>query len=58
MSKGRMEAFSDGVLAKIWWPERDLNLRRPAFSGATETVLAVTYKDVESCEDPCKDAPE
>jgi len=30
----------------------------PAFSGATETVLAVTYKDVEGCENPCKDAPE
>ena len=24
----------------------------PAFSGATETVLALTYKDVEGCETP------
>jgi hypothetical protein len=26
----------------------------PAFSGATETVLAVTYKDVEGCETPVR----
>src|SRR6476660_6710091 len=26
----------------------------PAFSGATETVLAVTYKDVEGCEIPVR----
>jgi hypothetical protein len=26
----------------------------PAFSGATGTVLAVTYKDVEGCETPVR----
>jgi hypothetical protein len=26
----------------------------PAFSGATETALAVTYKDVEGCETPVR----
>jgi hypothetical protein len=26
----------------------------PAFSGATETVFAVTYKDVEGCEAPVR----
>jgi hypothetical protein len=31
-----------------------VELPTPAFSGVTETVLEVTYKDVEGCEDPVR----
>jgi len=47
MSKGRMEAFSDGVLAKIWWPERrDRNITCSNLPGRGRL------------RNPCKDAPE